>query len=309
MTTALISHHDCYDHVTPPGHPERVDRIRAVEQALAGDAFMMLTRVEAPEAADETLLRAHPSSHLALLEAERPGDGWTSLDQDTFLGPRSLAAARRAAGANVLAVDMVLGGEAKNAFCAVRPPGHHAETRRAMGFCFYNNAAVGALHAVTAHRLSRVAIIDFDVHHGNGCQEIFEADGRVMYCSSHEWPNYPGTGRPEERGAGNIVNAPLPARTGGADFRAAYEDMILPALDAFRPQLVYIAAGFDAHQLDPLASFELVEDDYAWLTGRLCDVADAHAQGRVVSTLEGGYDLTGLGRSVAAHVTVLMERA
>jgi len=308
MTTALITHHDCYDHVTPPGHPECVDRIRAVERALVGDGFMMLTRVAAPAATDAALLRAHPRSHLDMLEEAAPAEGWTSLDPDTFLCPGSLRAARRAAGANVLAVDMVMSGEVRNAFCAVRPPGHHAETARAMGFCLFNNAAVGALHAIEAHGLRRVAIVDFDVHHGNGCQEIFQRDGRVMYGSTHEWPNYPGTGRAEETGAGNIVNAPLPPHTAGADFRAAYEHVILPALDAFRPELTIIAAGFDAHVRDPLASFELVEADYVWVTDRLCDVADVHGGGRVVSTLEGGYDLTGLGRSVAAHVTALMER-
>jgi acetoin utilization deacetylase AcuC-like enzyme len=309
MTTALITHHDCFDHVTPPGHPECVDRIRAVEDALMGDAFMMLTRVQAPEASDAALLRAHPQSHLDMLAEAAPAEGWTSLDPDTYLCPGTLRAARRAAGANVLAVDMVLGGEVKNAFCAVRPPGHHAETARAMGFCFFNNAAVGALHAIEAHGLSRVAIVDFDVHHGNGCQEIFERDGRVLYCSTHEWPNYPGTGAADERGAGNIVNAPLPAGTGGADFRTAFEHLILPAMESFRPQLTIIAAGFDAHRRDPLASFNLDEADYVWATERLCDIADGHGGGRVVSTLEGGYDLTGLARSAAAHVRTLMERA
>ncbi len=309
MSTALISHPACFDHVTPPGHPERVDRLRAVEAALAGDAFLMLTRVEAPRAEDAQLLRAHPQAHLAKLSAAEPAEGWASLDPDTHMSPGTLEAARRAAGACVLAVDMVMGGEVANAFCAVRPPGHHAEAMRAMGFCFYNTAAVGALHAVEAHGLSRVAIVDFDVHHGNGSQDIFAADGRVLYASSHEWPLYPGSGAADETGVGNIFNVPLRGGTGGAEFRAAYERVILPALDRFAPELLIVSAGFDAHARDPLATLQLGEADFAWITGRLCDVADAHCRGRVVSTLEGGYDLEGLARSTAAHVRVLMERA
>jgi acetoin utilization deacetylase AcuC-like enzyme len=309
MSTVLISHPDVFEHVTPPGHPERVDRARAVEAALASEAFAHLERIEAPEATDEQLLRAHPRSHLDALAKLDPSEGWAAIDGDTFLSPRSLEAARRAAGANVLAIDMVLGGAAGNAFCGVRPPGHHAEATRAMGFCFFNSAAVGALHAIEAHGLSRVAIVDFDVHHGNGTQDIFERDGRVMYVSSHEWPLYPGTGRREERGVGNIVNVPLPGGTGGEDFRLAYERDVFPALDRFRPELLIISAGFDAHRRDPLATLQLTEADFDWVTRRLCDVADAHCAGRVVSTLEGGYDLDALAKSVAAHVSVLMERA
>lgn len=311
MSTVLIGHPDCFDHVTPPGHPERVDRLRAVEAALTAEGFSHLRRLEAPLATDEQLLRAHPAAHLAELAgaAPPPGQDWAAVDGDTFLSPGTLAAARRAAGANVLAVDMVLSGEACNAFCGVRPPGHHAEAMRAMGFCFYNSAAVGALHAIAAHRLERVAIVDFDVHHGNGSQDIFERDGRVFYASSHEWPLYPGTGRAEEHGVGNIVNAPLPALSDGTTFRHAYERLILPALDRFEPELVIVSAGFDAHRRDPLATLQLHTDDFTWVTHRLCDIADKHCAGRVVSTLEGGYDLEALSRSVAAHVTVLAERA
>jgi acetoin utilization deacetylase AcuC-like enzyme len=309
MTTALISHHDCLDHATPPGHPERADRLRAVEAALQAEEFMFLLRVDAPLAEDAHLLRCHPRSHLDRLAAMVPEAGDAAIDGDTFLSPRSLIAARRAAGANVLAVDMVLSGEVSNAFCATRPPGHHAEATRAMGFCFYANAAVGALHAIEHHGLSRVAVMDFDVHHGNGTQDIFERDGRVFYASTHEWPLYPGTGARHERGVGNILNAPLPTHSGSSEFRAAMEGQVLPALHAFRPELVYISAGFDAHARDPLSTIQLTERDFTWATAALCDVADAHAGGRVVSTLEGGYDLEGLARSTAAHLRVLMERA
>lgn len=309
MTTALISHPDCLEHVTPPGHPERVDRLRAIDRMLGDEAFMHLIRVDAPLAEDGHILRCHTRPYLERLEALRPESGEIAIDSDTFMTPQSLRAARRAAGANILAVDMVLGGEVENAFCAVRPPGHHAETQRAMGFCFFNNAAVGALHAIEAHGLHRVAIIDFDVHHGNGTQEIFERDGRVFYGSCHEWPLYPGTGAREERGVGNILNAPLAGMTTGPEFRAAIEAHMLPALEAFRPELVYISAGFDAHARDPLSTIQLSERDFVWITEALCDLADRHAGGRVVSTLEGGYDLEGLARSCAAHVRVLMERA
>ncbi len=309
MTTVLISHPDCLEHVTPPGHPERVDRLRAVEAALGAEVFAHLLRVDAPEASDAQLLRIHPQSHLDMLAAHAPREGWTSLDPDTHMSPGTLRAARRAAGANVLAVDMVLGGEAGNAFCAVRPPGHHAERMRAMGFCFFSNAAVGAAHALAAHGLTRVAVVDFDVHHGNGTQDVFETDGRVLYVSVHEWPLYPGTGAATEQGVGNVLNVPLSGGTDGAAFRAAVERLVLPALDAFAPELLIVSAGFDAHARDPLASLRLSTDDFAWVTHRLCDAADAHCRGRVVSTLEGGYDLEALARATAAHVQVLAERA
>jgi acetoin utilization deacetylase AcuC-like enzyme len=251
----------------------------------------------------------HPQRHLDRLIATLPEHGGASIDSDTFISPQSLRAARRAAGANVLAVDMVCSGEVSNAFCATRPPGHHAETSRAMGFCLFNNAAIGALHAVEAHGLHRVAIMDFDVHHGNGTQEIFERDGRVFYASTHEWPLYPGTGAPGERGVGNICNATLATMSGPDDWRSAFSDTILPGLRRFRPQLLIISAGFDAHARDPLSTIQLSERDYVWATNALCDVADEFSGGKVVSTLEGGYDLEGLSRSTAAHVRVLMERA
>jgi acetoin utilization deacetylase AcuC-like enzyme len=309
MSLVLISHPDCFEHVTPPGHPERVDRLRAVEAVLGVEAFAHLLRVEAPLAQDAHLLRAHAQSHLDRIVAAAPEDGDAALDADTHMSPGSLRAARRAAGANVLAVDMVISGEASAAFCAVRPPGHHAEAHRAMGFCLFNNAAVGALHAIEAHGLRRVAIVDFDVHHGNGTQDIFGRDGRVFYASTHESPLYPGTGAAHETGVGNIVNAPLPGMSGSREFRAALAGRILPELRRFSPELVYISAGFDGHARDPLATLQLSEADFVWATHALCDVAAESAGGRVVSTLEGGYDLEGLARSTAAHVAVLMERA
>ena len=264
-----------------------------------------LVQLQLPVVATPADLAAQTDRIVAMV----PESGDAAIDADTHLSPGSLRAARRAAGAQVLAVDMVLSGEVANAFCATRPPGHHAEANRAMGFCLFNNAAIGALHAIEAHGLHRVAIVDFDVHHGNGAQDIFERDGRVMYCSSHEWPLYPGTGAPDETGVGNIVNATLPGLSTGREFREAYERLILPALDRFRPELLYISAGFDAHARDPLATLQLSERDYVWVTNALCDVADRWCGGRVVSTLEGGYDLEGLARSTAAHLKVLMERA
>jgi Deacetylases, including yeast histone deacetylase and acetoin utilization protein len=294
----------------PTAIPSGPTACAPVDRALQDERFMMLLRVEAPLAEDVHILRAHPASHLEKLTRLQPAEGdAVAIDSDTFIAPASLRAARRAAGAQIEAVDMVMSGEARNVFCATRPPGHHAEAVRAMGFCFFNNAAIGALHAIEAHGLSRVAIIDFDVHHGNGAQDIFERDGRVFYGSSHEWPLYPGTGAAEERGVGNIVNAPLAGLSTGKEFRDAYERTILPALEAFRPDLLYISAGFDAHARDPLSTIQLSERDFVWVTHALCDVADRCCDGRVVSTLEGGYDLEGLGRSTAAHVEVLMERA
>ena len=309
MTTALISHADCLGHVTPPGHPERVDRLKAVMAAFETEEFTYLVRVDAPLAEDEWILRVHPAAHLAALEAMAPDEGLAPVDADTFLMPGSLAAARRAAGAVVRGVDMVMAGEVRNAFCAVRPPGHHAEKSTAMGFCFFGNVAIGALHALEAHGLERVAIVDFDVHHGNGTQDLVWDDPRVLFCSTHQMPLYPGTGAPDEVGAhGQIVNVPLPAGARGGVFRAEMLGKVLPAIEAHAPQMILISAGFDAHADDPLANLDLREADFAWATAEICALAARHCDCRVVSTLEGGYDLGALAASAAAHVRVLMER-
>jgi acetoin utilization deacetylase AcuC-like enzyme len=309
MTTALVTHPDCLGHVNPPGHPERVERLRAIMAALEAEEFAYLVRVEAPLALDAQIARAHPPAYLAALAARSPAAGFAPLDADTTMCPGTLTAARRAAGAVVQAVDMVMAGEVGNAFCAVRPPGHHAERATAMGFCFFGNAVIGARHALEAHGLSRVAIVDFDVHHGNGTQDLVWDDPRILFASTHQMPLYPGSGAAEETGAhGQVVNAPLPPGAGGGVFRAAMLAKVLPAVEAHAPELILISAGFDAHARDPLANLNLTEADFAWVTERLCDIADAHARGRVVSTLEGGYDLSALAASVAAHVRVLMER-
>ena len=307
MTTALITHPDCLDHVTPPGHPEQVARMDAVLGALAD---MDLLRVSAPHAAEDDVRRVHPKSHIDTIRRAAPESGFVSLDADTHMSPGTLAAVWRCAGGAVRAVDLVLGGEAGNAFVAMRPPGHHAEKTTAMGFCFFGNIAIAAKHALDHHGLRRVAIVDFDVHHGNGTQDLVEDDPRILFCSTHQSPLYPGTGMADETGvADNVVNVPLDEGTNGRGFRVAMEGRILPRVDAFRPELILISAGFDAHRADPLAGLALVEDDFAWITGALCDLADKHCAGRVVSCLEGGYDLPALGASAAAHVNVLRERS
>ncbi|KQI70004.1 acetoin utilization protein [Loktanella sp. 3ANDIMAR09] len=306
MKTALITHPDCLDHVTPPGHPEQVARMDAVAQALQD---MDLNRVTAPMAAEDDVLRVHPHAHIAALRHAAPATGWVSLDADTHMSPGTLSAVWRGVGGAVRAVDMVLGGLAQNAFVAMRPPGHHAEKTTPMGFCFFGNVAIAAKHALDHHGLGRVAIVDFDVHHGNGTQDLVEDDPRILFCSTHQSPLYPGTGRADETGvADNVVNVPLPEGTDGAGFRRAINDHVLPRLRDFKPELILMSAGFDAHAADPLAGLELVEDDFAWITAQLCDLADAFCAGRVVSCLEGGYDLTALGASAAAHVKVLRER-
>ncbi|MFO1207773.1 MAG: histone deacetylase family protein [Amaricoccus sp.] len=309
MATALLTHDDCLKHVNPPGHPERVERLQAIDAALQSEEFAYLLRVDAPLATDAAIERAHPAAHIAALAARVPNQGFAAIDGDTFLSPGTLAAARRGAGAVVEAVDMVLSGEVKNAFCAVRPPGHHAETQTAMGFCYFGNAVIGARHALDHHGLERVAIVDFDVHHGNGTQDLVWNDPRILFASTHQMPLYPGTGAAEESGAhGQIVNVPLPPGASGAVFRAGILGRVLPALEAHRPELVIVSAGFDAHARDPLANLGLLESDYVWVTDRLCDLADRLCAGRLVSTLEGGYDLSALASSVAAHVRTLMER-
>ena len=306
MTTLLFHHASSERHDTGRGHPERPDRIRAVMAALSTDAFAGLDRREAPEAETAQLARAHsPAFVEALLDAV-PGEGRVRVDPDTVMSADSGEASLRAAGAMVAAVDAVMGGEAANAFCAVRPPGHHAESRRSMGFCLFNNVAVGALHAREALGADRVAVVDFDVHHGNGTQAIFESDPALFFASTHEFPLYPGTGRAEETGCGNVVNVPLSPGSGSPEFRAGMEGGVFPALRAFSPDLILVSAGFDAHESDPLATLRLVEDDFAWVTERLCGIADEVCGGRLVATLEGGYDLEALAGSVAAHVGALM---
>ncbi|MFQ1701432.1 histone deacetylase family protein [Loktanella agnita] len=305
MTTALITHDDCYDHVTPPGHPEQVARLDAVLGALEGFDLM---RVKAPMAAEDDLLRVHPKSYIATIRDAAPEAGWRSLDADTHMSVGSLQAAYRAAGGAVRAVDMVMAGEAANVFVATRPPGHHAERETAMGFCLFGNVAIAAKHALDHHGLTRVAIVDFDVHHGNGTQDLVEDDARILFCSTHQSPLYPGTGAAHETGVGNVLNVPLLGGTGSQGFRAAMEQQVLPRVDAFAPQLLLISAGFDAHEADPLAGMELTTEDFSWVTGKLCDLAEKHCSGRVVSALEGGYDLQALGESAAAHVEVLEER-
>jgi acetoin utilization deacetylase AcuC-like enzyme len=306
MTTLLYSHRDCLEHDPGPHHPESPARLRAVLAALSGPDFAALQRREAPQAAFDDLLRVHPRRLVEHVLNAVPRAGHVALDADTVLSAASGRAALRAAGAVTAAVDAVIAGEGKNAFCAVRPPGHHAEPERAMGFCLFNNAAIGAVRAREVHGLERVAVVDFDVHHGNGTQAAFAADPHLFYASTHQSPLYPGTGAASETGVGNIVNVPLRPLSGSAVFRSAFEDRVLPPLDKFRPMLVIVSAGFDAHKSDPLAQLMLDESDYEWVTEQLVETASRHAGGRLVSTLEGGYDLPALSASAAAHVGVLM---
>ena len=307
MTTLLFSHAASLAHVTPAGHPERVDRIKAVNQVLASSHFKDLERREAPLGRDEDILRAHAYEHLERVRALSPIEGFEYLDPDTVMSPGTLEAALRAVGAATAGVDAVFRGEADNVFCALRPPGHHAESRRAMGFCFFNQAAIAAHYARYRYDAERVAVVDFDVHHGNGTQDIFWFDPDLFYGSTHQMPLYPGTGSVQETGAGNIFNAPLRAGDGSEQFREAMNSVILPALDVFAPDLVIISAGFDAHHRDPLGSLQLAEEDFAWITLKLMEAAEIHCGGRIVSVLEGGYDLQGLGASAGIHVQALMR--
>jgi acetoin utilization deacetylase AcuC-like enzyme len=307
MTTFLYTHPACLDHDPGRHHPESPARLRAVLAALDDPEFARLERREAPEAALDDLSRVHPRRHVERILAAVPKSGHVGLDADTILSPASGVAALRAAGAVVAAVDAVVSKEADNAFCAVRPPGHHAEPERAMGFCLFNNAAIGALRAREVHGLARVAVVDFDVHHGNGTQAAFDTNGSLFYASTHQYPLYPGTGAASETGVGNIVNVPLRPMSGSSQFRLGMTQRVLPALDAFRPDLVLVSAGFDAHKNDPLAQLLLEEGDYTWVTEKLLEIACRHADGRLIATLEGGYDLAALGASVAAHVRVLMS--
>jgi acetoin utilization deacetylase AcuC-like enzyme len=308
MTTALITHSACLAHEVPEGHPESPDRLRAVLAALEAEAFALLRREEAPRASLTELTRVHGRAYVEALLAAPPREGIRLIDADTALSPGSDEAALRAAGAVVRAVDLVAEGVVRNAFCAVRPPGHHAEPDEAMGFCLFNNIAVGALHARARHGAKRLAVVDFDVHHGNGTQAVASGDPDFFYGSTHQSPLYPGTGAAHERGiAENIVNVPLRPGSGSDAFRAAMTEVILPRLEAFAPDFVFISAGFDAHARDPLAQLALKTEDYAWATQALVHVADRTAKGHLVSALEGGYDLDALGQSVAAHMRALME--
>lgn len=307
MTTRFYSHPIYLQHLTPAGHPERPDRLRAVARALEHYDFAALEQVESSKADEAAILLAHPQNYLERVRAAIPQEGLARIDADTSASPKSWDAALTAIGAANAAVDDVFSGRAANAFVASRPPGHHAEKDRAMGFCLFNNAAIAARHAQQTHGAERVAIVDWDVHHGNGTQDIFWDDPSVLYCSTHQMPLYPGTGAKTETGAGNVVNAPLSPRTGGAAFREAFETRILPALDAFQPDLIVISAGFDAHHRDPLAEINLDEDDFDWATAKLMDKAGRFSGNRLVSLLEGGYDLQGLAGSVAAHVLRLIR--
>jgi acetoin utilization deacetylase AcuC-like enzyme len=308
MSTLLITHPACLNHLTPAGHPERPERLRAIDRALEQERFQTLARVEAPAATLETIALCHPMDYVTGVRDATPKEGLVRLDADTSMSPGSFEAALRAVGGAVHAVDEVMTGRAKNAFVATRPPGHHTETARPMGFCLFNNAAIAARHAQKKHGIERAAVVDFDVHHGNGSQDIFWSDKTVMYGSTHQMPLYPGTGDKSERGEHNtVVNAPLRPGDGGEQFRAAFENVILPRLRDFRPDLIVISAGFDAHMRDPLANLNLLEADFDWATRKLMEIADSHAGGRVVSVLEGGYDLQGLANSAAAHVAALMH--
>ena len=303
--SALITHEDCLEHLTPTGHPEQVARLEYILDALKE---INLLRVTAPMAADDDILRIHPLEYISYLKGSLPQTGYKSLDGDTYISSGSLIAAYRAAGGVLRAIDIVLSGEAKNAFVAVRPPGHHAETQTAMGFCLFGNIALGAKHALDFHGLKRVAVIDFDVHHGNGTQELLWDESRCLTFTSQQIPLWPGTGSKEEQGNfNNIVNIPLSPGSSGVLMREKYEMLVFPALQEFKPELILVSAGFDAHEADPLAELNWSTEDFSWLTERICKIASDCCGGRLVSTLEGGYDLEALAESVKAHVIKLCE--
>lgn len=307
MTTRLYTHPACLEHDPGRLHPERPERLKAVLDALDAPEFAALERIEAPRAERLQIERVHAPFYVDYVLRAVPEAGRVDLDADTTLSAGSGEAMLRAAGAVCAAVGAAIRGEAKHSFCAVRPPGHHAESDEAMGFCLFNNIAIGAAEARAVHGLERVAIVDFDVHHGNGTQHMFERDPHVFFASTHQWPLYPSTGAADETGVGNVVNACLSPLDGSEEFRAAMSEKVLPALERFRPQLVLISAGFDAHCMDPLGSLNLTDEDFAWITRELCGLADRHAEGRVVSALEGGYDLDALASASAAHVKALMD--
>ncbi|MFY0678948.1 MAG: histone deacetylase family protein [Thalassovita sp.] len=308
MVTALYTHPDCQKHITPSGHPEQVARLDVIEHALS--KLSQLDRRPAPLAEDASIQLCHPQSYIDRIQAAIPAQGTCPLDEDTHLSPTSLEAARRGVGGCLAAVDAVLGKDVRNAFVACRPPVHHAERAKPMGFCLFGNVAIAAKHAIQTHNLSRVAIIDFDVHHGNGTQDLLWDDEKTQFFSSHQSPLWPGSGDPTETGVhGQIKNLPLPPGSSGDTMREIYRTHVFPLINAFKPELILISAGFDAHHADPLAQLNWDLSDFIWLTEKICDLADRHCQGRVVSTLEGGYDLTALAASVAAHVQVLMEKS
>ena len=310
MNLAFIGHQECLDHHMGAHHPEAPERLHAIgDRLIASGMDMLVTHYDAPEATFEQLIRAHDQDYVRMIEeaAPKPDDVLAWIDGDTAMSKGTLQAARRSAGASILAVDLVMGDKHHAAFCCVRPPGHHAERARAMGFCFFNNVAVGAAHALEEHGLERVAILDFDVHHGNGTEDIFKGNERVLFCSSFQHPFYPGTGI--DCDAPNVVNIPLPKLTGGKEFKGAVEQGWLPRIDAFAPQLIMISAGFDGHVEDDMAQFNLREADYAWITRQIHELAAKHAGGRIVSCLEGGYALSALGRCVSAHMDELLGSA
>lgn len=307
MTTLLVSQPQGMGHLTPPGHPERPERLTAVERALSHKKFKTLARRDAATVDLAIAELVHDSAYLQKLRDARPMEGMGMIDGDTFISKKSFEAAGSAVGAALAALEAVVLGEATNAFCAIRPPGHHAESDRPMGFCLVNSIAIAAREAQRKFGAERIAIVDFDVHHGNGTQDIFYEDPSVLYASSHQMPLFPGTGAASETGVGNIFNAPLDAGTGTEDMRAAYEEVLLPAVDAFEPDIMLISAGFDADRRDPLAQLNWGPDDFAWVTGKLMELANRHCEDRIVSLLEGGYDLKGLGEGVAAHVTMLQS--
>ncbi|MBY5784063.1 histone deacetylase family protein [Rhizobium leguminosarum bv. viciae 248] len=310
MSTRLYEHPIFLEHVTPAGHPERSDRIRAINVALEHPNFERLERRQAPQANEDAVLLAHPEEHLTAVMREIPEEEGeiNQIEADTYASNKSLQAALTGIGGAMAAVDDVFTGRADNVFVAARPPGHHAEKMTAMGFCFFNNAAIAARHAQKTHGAERIAIVDWDVHHGNGTQDIFWDDPSVLFCSTHQMPLYPGTGAKDEKGKHNtIVNAPLSPNVGSDHFREAFKSRVLPALDDFRPDLIIISAGFDAHHRDPLAQINLTGEDFDWATGRVLELADRHAKNRVVSLLEGGYDLEGLAESAGMHILRMMK--
>mgnify|MGYP001401204295 FL=1 len=309
MATVLISHTDCLKHITPENHPERVDRLISIMDSLKNFKDPDLVRLDAPEGSETDILRVHPIEYLDNLKQKSPVDGFVALDPDTFMSAGSLPAAMRGVGGIIKAVDLVMTDQANNVFVVTRPPGHHAEKETSMGFCLFGNVSIAAKYALDHHKLPKVAVVDFDVHHGNGTQDILWNEKRSLFISSHQMPLYPGTGKENEIGIeNNILNIPLPPNTMGKDFRYLYENKVFPALEKFSPDLLLVSAGFDAHASDPLANINLAEEDFAWVTGRLCDLADKHCNGRLVSTLEGGYDLDALAKCVTTHLKTLLDR-